>query len=972
MSDETERILPSDDSSQRSLAPGRQIFGRYRLEAIAGRGGMGVVWRARDEELDRTVALKFLPDTVASDPEAVRDLKRETKRCLELTHPNIVRVYDFVQDATGAAIAMEFVDGESLAKRKAEAANGCLSTAEVMPLIAQLCPALDYAHAKAKVVHRDLKPANLLLTRDGELKITDFGIARSLTESRTRLTGQSSGTSGTLPFMSPQQLAGDKPDASDDIYALGATLYDLLTGKPPFYRGDAFTLMKQIAERAPMPLAEHRAEAGFEGPPIPATWSETVLACIEKLPARRPRTAGEVARRLGVVTEAEPASPPTSDATVVAAAAPSARTRLAQPSIPLPPAVATREPVASSPSAPSWRSKLPLLATALGIVVLALGYYFGLYRPEQQRVTTEKARLALEQAQVAELKRAADEKRAADDRERQRLERQSFTTITARIDGLANGTPRNERDTVERAVTDYLTAAPANYRPDVEKRWLDRAAAWEAARLAARGGLIVNTTPPGADIMVSAIAAEKSPATLRELKLGKYPVTIRLAGYDEERREIEIKENEFASVDVTLARSTGAMQVVSNPPGLNFVLEGEEQTERGRTPARFPRLPTGTYTLTVSRPGWPDIRQSVTVARGQTTSPVAEFASGDLEIASEPAGAEVWIEGQRVGRTPMQLRDLKPSRREVELRLSGYKNAVATGDVRAHEAARVNVTLEKLSGPLIGKAWTVPDLALGMIWVRPGTFAMGTPQFQAPNRNAAAANNANDPGAAAAALVGSIVGLAQSVKAIAHANESPQTTVQLTTSYWLGKTEVTREQFEQVMGAPPGQLRVGRNLPVESVTWDEAMEFCRRLTQREREAGRLPEGWVYTLPSEAQWEYACRGGTRGQHAGSLDLMAWFDQNSGNAPHAVGQKQPNAWGFYDMHGNVAEWCLDAFGTYPGGTVTNYVGSGSGAARPVRGGAWKSDGENCSSASRLRERSNVRSGEIGFRLALVPND
>jgi len=232
------------------MTAGMRFADRYTLELIAGRGAMGVVWKAHDSELDRTIALKFLPEAVASDAEAIRDLKRETKRSLELTHPNIVRVYDFILDHGKAAIAMEFVDGQSLAQRKVDAPGGCLGASELAPLVAQLCSALDYAHGKANVVHRDLKPANLLITSQGDLKVADFGIARCLTESKTRLTtGAVSATSGTLTYVSPQQVAGDKPTAADDIYSLGATLYELLTGKPPFYRGEALSLLIQVRER---------------------------------------------------------------------------------------------------------------------------------------------------------------------------------------------------------------------------------------------------------------------------------------------------------------------------------------------------------------------------------------------------------------------------------------------------------------------------------------------------------------------------------------------------------------------------------------------------------------------------------------------------------------------------------------------------------------------------------------------------
>ena len=234
----TRRADEDDYATRAGVGAGARVFGRYQLESIAGRGGMGVVWKARDEELGETVALKFLPEMVTRDAAAVDELKEETRRSRQLTHPNIVRIHDFVRDDILAAVSMEFVDGTTLSQLRLQQPGKVFAVETLAPLVAQLCVALDYAHREAKVVHRDLKPANLLVTRDGKVKVTDFGIARSLTETHTRLTGRMGVTSGTLVYMSPQQLQGQKPMPADDIYALGATLYELLTGKPPFFRGD--------------------------------------------------------------------------------------------------------------------------------------------------------------------------------------------------------------------------------------------------------------------------------------------------------------------------------------------------------------------------------------------------------------------------------------------------------------------------------------------------------------------------------------------------------------------------------------------------------------------------------------------------------------------------------------------------------------------------------------------------------------
>ena len=220
----------------RGLSAGQRLFDRYILVRIAGRGGMGVVWVARDEKLERDIALKFLPEMVVHDVALLDQMKRETRRSLELTHHHIVRIYDFADDPLYACISMEYIDGPTLSALRVQRASRVFEVEDILGWIGQACEALDYAHHRARIVHRDLKPANLMLNSKGDLKIADFGIARSLTDSVSLLT-KSQGTSGTLVYMSPQQLNGHRASHLDDIYSLGASIYDLLTGRPPFYSG---------------------------------------------------------------------------------------------------------------------------------------------------------------------------------------------------------------------------------------------------------------------------------------------------------------------------------------------------------------------------------------------------------------------------------------------------------------------------------------------------------------------------------------------------------------------------------------------------------------------------------------------------------------------------------------------------------------------------------------------------------------
>lgn len=202
--------------------------------------------------------------------------------------------------------------------------------------------------------------------------------------------------------------------------------------------------------------------------------------------------------------------------------------------------------------------------------------------------------------------------------------------------------------------------------------------------------------------------------------------------------------------------------------------------------------------------------------------------------------------------------------------------------------------------------------------------------------------------------------------------------VTFTKPFYIGKYEVTQSQYVALMGKNPSKF-IGANNPVEMVSYDEAKAFCDNLNLKYLNI--LPQGYKFALPTEAQWEYACRAGTNtalnnGKNlttsdsaCPNLDEVAWYDKNASGTTHIVGQKKPNAWGIYDMHGNVYEWCRDWYGVYPNEDVIDPIGANGGSYRVNRGGGWGYFAVYCRSASRCYYPVYCGS-DLGFRVALVP--
>ena len=267
--------------------------GRYRIEDVLGRGGMAAVYRARDAELERPVAVKVLAEHLADQPGFHDRFLREAKLAAQLSHPNIVQVFDVGEEDGAPFIVMECVEGSTLADELKE--RGRLDPDEVVDLALQICGGLEHAHA-AGVVHRDIKPQNLLLRPDGTVKIADFGIARAAES--TRLT-QMGSVLGTAAYLSPEQALGEEVTTAADLYSLGCVLYELLTGRTPYVFSTLPELVVKHREEAIPPVRELR-------PDVPERLEAAIMHALARSPDYRPESAAALAEELAIASPEPP------------------------------------------------------------------------------------------------------------------------------------------------------------------------------------------------------------------------------------------------------------------------------------------------------------------------------------------------------------------------------------------------------------------------------------------------------------------------------------------------------------------------------------------------------------------------------------------------------------------------------------------------------------------------------------------
>ena len=428
------------------------------------------------------------------------------------------------------------------------------------------------------------------------------------------------------------------------------------------------------------------------------------------------------------------------------------------------------------------------------------------------------------------------------------------------------------------------------------------------------------------------------------LAYGSHTYKVEAGGYISKSGSFTIGKGDMTPISVSLVSALATLNVSCPTPAVSLYVDKKSV---GSLPWNG-NLKEGMHLLEVRKDGYRSQQKTIQLAQQQKLDVAFDALSaiqGNLSVNFKPFGSDVYVDGVKVGQSPRVFNGVLVGNHNVEIRKSGYSTSRQTVMISEGQTASISGSLTSSasssnanvlssgSSSLSDNTLTIPvknGISIEMVKVEVGSFNMGaTPEMQAP-----------------------------------YEVEKPVHRVTLTNNYYIGKYEVTQALWQAVMGSNPSYFK-GDDLPVEQVSWNDCQDFISKLNAM--------TGKRFRLPSEAEWEYAARGGkkSRGyQYSGSNTLgdVAWYEGNSGSKTHAVGTKQPNELGIYDMTGNVYEWCQDWYGSYSSSPQTNPIGAVSGSRRVRRGGGWCSSASYCRSSYRYNCAPDGRYVDIGFRLVL----
>ncbi len=997
-----------------------------------GVGGMGVVYLAHNRLMARDEVLKVIGQHIVEQPGVLDRFIREIRAVARLRHPNVVSAYSaFRCPTTGSLVfAMEYVDGLDL--RRMVKAKGPMPVGHACYFVHQAALGLQHAHEEG-MVHRDIKPANLMLSHHKGrpvIKVLDFGLSKAVSEQNASELAIGIPTLplddgehltctgamlGTPDFIAPEQIVdSQRADIRADIYSLGCTLYYLLSGHSPYPDRNLRDLLKAHGSLDARPLVEVRAE-------VPSELSMLVARMMAREPADRFQEPAEVAQALtpffkkGSVT-VKGSKPDTSQVGQPMAGGPSDATRpgpmwealidLSETDPLFDTALDTSRPEAgpdllqrgTTAIAKRRRQGPRGWWTAAGVLLLGLsGAWWAVI------LNTQHGVIVLENVPASAVVEIDGDRlsRSRTDGEPVKIEARAGKHVVLIKQGddvlLGESVVLPSGTQLKLSVRLVSPAAAESTRADITKGPSPRGRPTANESTDVEFGTPSPSSPTtvlsNADSKLAhdttetggPKAAEAEPAVASSNGLGTpAPRVLAIVG----PHPFRLETNELGG-----RRFIDPVRFGPNVLSFN---EGPASTAPWATNEAFarlttsgtlgyPQLPVSRYVLevelTLNKGGnvnfqlgdpfeathlvfrWNPkqemtecklihwykdiayidaersftlgmrIKLRVVVGDGWQTlfheenrvgSSFAWPADCCLRIVSDDPDSAVI---HRCWLRPLTVQDLAACERPIApLQL--------TSDVR-ETAARLALILARYPArPRAGRRFALKTTNTPMAWIPPGEFEMGS-------------RNPKDEG---------------------------RHRVRLTKGYWMAQIEVTQREYGKVTGTNPSRFAGSPYLPVDWVAWDQAAAYCRKLTDLEREAGRLPAGYEFRLPTEAEWEYACRAGSD-QDFSVPEEWAWSRDRSGCRPHEVAESQPNPWGLYDMHGNAMEWCIDAWTKYPKSkneVTVDPVKIG----RPdketifvVRGGAWWLPADECTSQWRSRNHNNPN-GFRGFRIVLGP--
>lgn len=916
-------------------------IGDFKILGVIAEGGMGKVFKAYDPTLDRLLALKVMKDELSSNTKFCERFVSEAKTLAKLNHPNIVLVDTVGRHEGQLFIAMELIEGQPLTEK---IRNRVLGMEECIATFLQVLEGVKVAHEN-HIIHRDIKPANIMVANMGLVKILDFGLAKELLMDSTVTHTAEGAVLGTLAYLAPEIVMGKKATIQSDIYALGLVLYQMLTNRIPFVETSAvFELIERIKTEALIPPTALNSR-------VPRNIEQLILKMCAKNPEDRYPSVEAVLLELANPVSVRPKSAAKSNAALLAsdakkgsafgisAAARAATLGSNRPS----------ERVLAHGNRSSRRGERQAVSTpatpaavaaivAAGVLVLVLALGEGGKQkagPSPRPTSTEAMPKSSAETLVTQAPRPPISMTAAPNPEPQTMTKADVDKLPPQPSTAIQATEPAGKPVAPAMATDTQVSAKNE----------DTGSLKQFAEILKQLTPLLRTSQfSDVEKLLNEKISDPSLAGISE-RLKKELMDLAEVRALRQRALDALRAKSGLAVTLSMhgMKITGTVKGGSNCAGLALALSdgpeltiGAEQLDARDADAYAP------VEMGSAKAGDLRRRGLLFLAAGDTSKAeayIGQARDAGLGIAVKPyleriaalklgdkeaSANEAWKKAEGM----FVARNWESARQAYEAFQRDYAGSV----VQANNAEVLKKHLETIGEALAPPREISLDLGGGiklqLILIPVGEFEMG----------------AND----------------------GEADQRPVHKLKISRPFYMGKYAVTQEQYEKVMGTNPSNFKGNNNLPVDDVSRLDAEEFCTRASKIAARSIRLP--------TEAEWEYACRAGTKtrfntGDDDAALDKEGWFRGNAEARTHPVGQKMPNGWGLYDMHGNVWEWCQDWYREdyYSKCPTENPSGPEQGSDGVVRGGAFNAIPWDCRSPARHGSPVVAHFISFGFRVA-----